>query len=385
MKLSFRASSMQRCFVCPGSAQLQHGIPESHSDDAKEGTLLHQYDAEPKLDRSFLTPEHRDLLKLSSDLDAVIFQRVQAQFGISPDERFEEQREKELLITGPNFEISGHCDLWRYYPSSKLTVIIDRKYGRRVVTPASANLQLMTYGVGSANDRECENIVVAIEQPRLSYSERITLAAYTKDDIETARSYLFSIVNACLREDAPLVATEDGCKYCRAKVICSKYAEAFQPLSLPGQSLGWSRTKILEQIHGLTPEKIVGLLNAVSFSDMIKDEVRDVAREMAFEERLPGYELGKPGTLREIADPKRAMSLLELRGILTKDEILDCSKIFIGKIEERVREKKKLPGKKANELVEETIGSVIERSEKRPALIKKKNVGLNLQDATTVE
>ncbi len=365
------ASNLDRRKRCPGSEPLERGIPEVESDDAKEGQFLHALDAHPEYDREILKPELRDLLRISADLDQRIFERVAGQFGLFPNDHYEEGHERELMVQGNGTSTPGHCDRWRYWPARKIMVVIDKKFGRKVVTPAAANIQLRHYAVGAANERECEHVVVAITQPRLSYFEHITMAAYSRQDIELARQEIFSIRHNSAREDAPLVAGEEQCRYCKAKVVCSKYAEAFQPLSLPGQSLGWSRTKILEQIHGLTPEKIVGLLHAVSFSDMIKDEVRDVAREMAFEDRLPGYELGEPGTLREIADPKRAMSLLELRGILTKDEILDCSKIFIGKVEERVRQKEKLPSiKKAKELVEETIGSVIERSEKKPALKK---------------
>ncbi len=372
------ASNLDRRRLCPGSEALERGIPEVESEDAKEGQFLHALDAHPEYDREVLKPELRDLLRISAELDRTVFDRVLEQFRILVGEPFQEGREHELFIEGSGVSIPGHCDRWRYWPSHKVMAIVDKKYGRKVVSPAAANIQLRHYAVGAANERDCEHVVVAISQPRLSFYERITMAAYTRADIELARLEILSIAHGAKREDAPLVAGEEQCRYCKAKIVCKKYAEAFEPFSLPGREFSlalqgqWSKAKILEQIHGLVPQKIVGLLNAISFSDMIKDEVRDVAREMVTEGILTDYELGKPGSIREIADPKRAMSLLELRGELTRDEILDCAKLFIGKIEERLREKKKLTAKQARELVEETLSSVIERSEKKPALVRVK-------------
>ena len=203
---------------------MEAGLPEEDSVQSIEGRLLHEFDANPSLDRSTLKPQQQDLLRISAELDDFVFARVAEQFGISADEVFEEGREKELMaLSGTKAETPGHCDRYRYWPGRKLLLIRDAKFGFKIVTPAAANFQLRTYGIGGAEEWDVEDVVVAITQPRLSYSERVTMAAYTREDIEASKKELSAIRFASAKPDAPLVAGEEQCRYCRARLLCPAF------------------------------------------------------------------------------------------------------------------------------------------------------------------
>jgi hypothetical protein len=120
-----------------------------------------------------------------------------------------------------------------------------------------------------------------------------------------------------------------------------------------------------------TPDQISRLLDVLQFADFIKEKVRDIAREMIKSGALPGWELGKETQVRKIADTARAIALLELRGDLSRDEILDCSDPSLTKLEERLRKKRGLTWKEAKKILNETLDSVIEIEQKRPKLLRK--------------
>jgi hypothetical protein len=344
---------------------MERGLKDEDSAQSLEGTLLHQYDANPSLERAVLKPNQQDLLRISSELDEFIFARVAEQFGVAPDEACEEGREKELMaLRGDENETPGNCDRFRYYPVLKLLVIVDKKMGYKEVAPAAANYQLRTYAIGGAEEWDAENIVVAITQPRLPYEQRVTMASYGREDIEASRAELASIRATSRRPDAPLVAGEEQCRYCRAKAKCPAFTSQLVPLD--------QGKELVTTLGQLTVTQRDSLIRACKFSDYIKDPLYDHEREVIAAGGESLYTLGKTQEMRKVIDPKRAVALFALRGDLTRDEVLACSKPSLTKIEETLREKKKCTWKEAKEIVEDTIGSVIERDQKKQSLLRKK-------------
>jgi len=342
---------------------MEEGLPDEDSAQSKEGTLLHAYDANPSLEREVLKPYQQDLLRISADLDDFIFATVGEQFGITTEH--EEVREQELLaLPGTDMATPGHCDRARYYPKIKLLVVVDKKFGYKEVTPAAANYQLRAYAIGGAEKWDVENVVVAITQPRLPYDQRVTMATYSRDDIELSRAELIGIRKASRAPDALLVAGEEQCRYCRAKTKCPEFTKQLVPLD--------KGKEIVSTLGTLTPAQRDGLITACKFADYIKEAVYDHEREVIAAGGESLYGLGKAQEMRKIIDPKRAVSLFALRGDLTRDEVLACSKPSITKLEETLRAKKGLTWKAAKTVVEETLSSVIEREPKKASLLRLK-------------
>lgn len=381
LRATTSASNIFRRQLCPGSERMEHGLPDEDSAQSIEGTLLHQYDANPSLDRAVLKPGQQDLLRISAELDDFVFSRVSEQFGVSPDEPFEEGSEKELLaLEGTKEETPGHCDRWRFFPSKRLLVIVDKKFGYKETTPAAANFQLRTYAIAGAEEWDADRIVVAITQPRLSYERRVTMASYEVDDLEASEKELQSIrVNSC-KLDAPLVAGEEQCRYCKARVFCPALrAEIDSGLLVVPDTFSGTVAKrqadAAELLSRCSDENLSRVLLAVVLSDFIKEPARDEARSRkeADPNSLPDWELGKPSEVRTISDAKRAISLLSLRGDLTRDEVLSCCHPSLGKLEERLREKTKCTWSEARGILDGTLASVIERDPKKAPLKRVKS------------
>src|SRR5215471_7073109 len=98
MRAATSASNLFRRALCPGSERLEEGLPDEDSPESREGTLLHEYDANPQLDRSVLTPDQRDLLRISEALDNFVFARCVHEYGLdgTQDAHFVDYREVEL-------------------------------------------------------------------------------------------------------------------------------------------------------------------------------------------------------------------------------------------------------------------------------------------------
>jgi hypothetical protein len=377
------ASNLHRRALCPGSERLETGLPDENTEQSREGSLLHEYDANPALDRAVLRPNQQDLLRISGELDAFVFQRLGEQFGIDADqEPHETGREKELWVhRGIKAELSGHCDLWRYYPALKLLCIVDKKYGYREVTPAAANKQLRVYAVAGAELRDVENVVVAITQPRLPYEQRVTIANYTKPDIEAARAEIFSILESSKREDAPLVAGEEQCRYCRARMGCPAFQAKVQEglMLVPVDNTGTVAKREADlaiKIAKLPDDQLDKVLVALQMADFVKELARDEARARIAVGKLAQWKVGKATEQRKIIDSARAIALLSLRGDLTKDEILKCCAPSLTNLEERIREKTKCTWDKAKELVNTALSAVIEKEPKKPSLTRVKEAVL---------
>jgi hypothetical protein len=369
------ASNVHRRALCPGSESLEAGLPEEDSAQSREGTLLHQYDANPQLDRAVLKPQQRDLLRISAELDDFVFARVAEQFGVASDEICEAGCEKELVaLEGTPQETPGHCDLWRYCERLRLLVIIDRKFGYRETTPAAANYQLRTYAIAGFEEWDVDNVVVAITQPRLPFEQRVTLAAYNVDDIAAAEDELVAIRKASAQPDAPLIAGEDQCRYCKAKLICpalqAKVVQGLAIIPAVDGTVAKRESTTERSLAECNDQQLDLILGAIQFADFIKDLARDEARKRIANGQLANWKLGKETEVRKIADPKRALSLLTLKGDLTRDEVFECSNPSITKIEEKLREKYNLTWKDAREVLETTLGSVIEREPKKPTLTR---------------
>lgn len=374
------ASNIFRRALCPGSERLEADLPEEDSEQSREGTLLHGYDANPALDRGSLKPDHRDLLARSAELEAAIFERVAGQFGIGAGEPYTQGVEEELYVhRGIKVLIPGHCDKWRHYYRRKLLVILDKKFGFKEVTSAAANYQLRTYAVAAAEKwSDVEQVVVAITQPRLPCEQRITMAVYEKADLEPARRELAAIKDACAQPNAPLQAGEEQCRYCKAKLLCPAFQSMVQGglalVALPESDLtAPARQAHIERtLAALPDEKLDQMLRSLQMAAFIDEPAKDEARRRVASGTLPTWKLGKASEIRKVVDPERAIALLTLGGTVTRDEALACCDLSLKKIETKVREKTECTWQEARETIDRALGPVMERSEKKPSLTRVK-------------
>jgi hypothetical protein len=129
--------------------------------------------------------------------------------------------------------------------------IEDTKFGRDPVTKADCNLQTGAYAVMGSKEVDVDAVFVAINQPRLARADRLSIARYDREALAAREAEILAIIDAGADPDAPRIAGEEQCKYCRFKLQCPEargvVAEMSQiSIQAPGGALVDNAT--LEQV-----------------------------------------------------------------------------------------------------------------------------------------
>lgn len=369
------ASNLFRRKLCPGSERLEYGLPDEDSEQSREGTLLHDYSHHTEYDRSVLSPNQRDLLERNDNLIKILLERVSrvvSGSGVQPI--------RELQLQ--NDLISGKVDVVVPFPlgsSSSAVFLNDTKFGYKKVERAELNLQLRAYAVLVSEYMTVGNVFVSITQPRLSYDERITLAEYNADDIAASRVEIAEILKASADPKAKLVPGDEQCRYCKAKLICSAYQKTLTVpvLALRGKqelSKTARETYLAERVSKVTDAQLEKIRLACSMADMVRSVATDEARKRITAGGFTNYKLGKASEVREIVDVPRAISLLEISGISTREQLLELCSLPLGKdgVEEKYREAN--PGMtwdQARDKINKVLSSVIEKHVQKEKVLRK--------------
>lgn len=332
------ASNIFRRELCPGSHAAEEAFPEeSDSEYSIEGTSLHDLAANPDKDRSDLTGDQRDILTRAEKGVGAILQSVIASLHLPDGEPFEEGHEKEMwLRKGIKNLFPGHCDRWRYYPRLKALIIIDHKFGYIPVESAEANLQLRAYAVMGAAKWDCDTVLVAINQPRLAFDARLSMAEYNRNSIQASKDHLLQIWDACHQPDAPRVADADNqCRYCKARLHCDAYREKYEWLA----QIPYDQTTIFtDRLKALTASEFASVFDACRFAAAVFDAVKDEGRRRVEAGELPMFQLGKEVPDARICDVPKAWELLKAAG-LSDAEITACAKLSLTSIAEKFHDK----------------------------------------------
>lgn len=361
------ASNLFRRALCPGSARLEAGMPDEDSDDAREGILLHDYSVHLEYDRAFLRPAQRDLLELAQSLRATVIERIGLQ---SPDKTVVEQN-----LDGV---VPGTPDEVLYYYRDHAAIVIDKKFGYGVVVRAELNLQLRDYAVlaESYSPVTLSEVYVAIIQPRASFDERITVSRYNRDDIVASAKEIDAIIELTTHDRARLNPGEDQCRYCKARLICPALQKSMElslaPFIPQDQLTKTAREAFVEsRLSGCSDEQLSGILQAISFSGFISNSAKAEARKRIQDGKMTDYVLGKEKKIREVADVRRAISLLTLSRVLSREQLLDIADLSVAKIEDGYRKTSGVSAKEARARVEKVLNSVIEITTRKPSILKK--------------
>jgi hypothetical protein len=383
-------SNLNRRQLCPGSARLETGLTDEDSHDARVGRLFHKYWTNPQFDRTFLTDDERDILELSDRLLLDVLNRLAFEVIHEPstragfnqkrhdDRQFQPSYHVEQTITTNDGRLTGTPDSVYVWPRRKSALVNDLKSGFAVVERAELNLQLRGYAVlvFDAYDSP-DNIYVSILQPRLwSPSERITMAHYIVDDIKRSRDEINAIIDASEQPDAPLRAGEDQCRFCRAKLMCPAFREAMAlPVAAFETEQELSKAKreaVIEQrIKGCSDTELERVLEACKLASFVDESVRNEARTRIERGAFTNYTLGKASEVRTITNIRKAIPMLDLAHVATRDQILDICTISLEKLQNTYRAKYGGTFQNARDKVNRVLNSVIAREPRKPRILKK--------------
>lgn len=231
------ASGASRWATCPGSVQMEEGIPDTESVYAKEGTLAHEL-SELKL-KHYLDSKGFGKRKLNAAVKKIKEDELyQAEMDGFTDNYVDFIKEKALSFPSkPYIEIEKRVDFSSWVPGGFGTCdcilihgttlsIIDLKYGKGVPVSAEKNEQLILYALGAYNAfnliYDIKKIEMNIVQPRLNN--------YSSWGVDLSELLLwgdyFSVQSSkALSGEGDLVPSAKACKFCKARDICSARAE----------------------------------------------------------------------------------------------------------------------------------------------------------------
>lgn len=294
------ASNIERRSLCPGSALLERGLADEDTEYSEEGNLLHAlYWSGSR--STHLNDEQKGALDLAEKYTEQFFGDVRRQFHILPEEEFIDRKEVELSFRGatdgtPLFP--GHADLIRTWPGRCVHAIVDLKTGFLEVEEAPSNIQLAVYAVmqhqraSRGSGIFPHNCAVALIQPR-NFGPRFTSAIYGAHELQDAEALIRAIFEASLKPDAPLIAGQTQCRYCKAKTICPAYKQTFLTLVETG----------VRAVVTLPNDDLIRMHHAIKFAGKISKEVSEEMRRRIESNTLPGWGLKNTGSTRELVEP----------------------------------------------------------------------------------
>lgn len=277
-------SAAERWMNCPGSVQLAEslGVRGKPTRFSAEGTFAHSVRAailegkEPPPSATIdgfdfkITPEMLDHLQPGIDrLSADMFLALEESAGMAA------MLVEHRVDLGPWIAGAwGTADA--VVVARDLLVVDDLKYGAGRPVAAEGNLQLMTYALGclSLNPRVAR-VVLRIDQPRVAGG-----ASSWEIGADALRAWGETVLRpaalAAAAPGAPLVPSEDACRWCPAKAVCPALAAhalevvAFDDLDAPwaGRALTpTQRSRVLE--HKVAIEKWLEALHSAALADAL--------------------------------------------------------------------------------------------------------------------
>jgi len=341
--------------------------------------MLHEMDGDKSLDRSALTEEQRETLELAERLDQEIFDTVLQELQLPADEPYNEEREIERWFRrGFKTLFVGHYDLQRHYYNQGAIVIIDKKFGRSPVNNAQENRQLMSYAVMLGEIWDVDQLFVAVNQPRLSKEQRVSIARYDRASIKAAKELIIRIYDGAHnedgspRKDAPRIAGEEQCKWCKAKLQCDAYRAKYAVLEEFSKD---PKELFVEKLSALTDEQLDQVFVAIKFAGMIEDTAKEEILKRMEAGGMTNYVRGNAGSTTTITDNERALLILEDMGLPPHKIRRPLTNEDLTKV---IRTTKDITEKEAKALLKSALEPVSVVKPKAPSL-SRKSAPLSLQ------
>lgn len=217
------ASGAERWMNCAGSVAAENGLTDKSSPFAQEGSAAHEL-AEKALKEG--AP--------CSDFIGTVFDGYSDWPVTDEMADYVQVYVDYVRSLGGTMEIEVRCDYSEWVADGFGTsdavnivgdtlYITDLKYGKGLPVYAEGNKQAQLYALGVyAEYRDIvtiNNIVVAIVQPRLDHIDEWELSI---GDLLKFGAYAADRAEQALSENAPRVAGEKQCQWCKAKATCGE-------------------------------------------------------------------------------------------------------------------------------------------------------------------
>ena len=277
-------SGAKRWLNCPGSHLAERGLPDSQTDDATEGEMLHAVmETGESAHRAKLTEDQATCIEFCRETRRKLSAELLSEHVIE----FVEQR--LWLRNQVTLDPVGSCRIdWAGFSTDSM-LVIDWKFGRNAVDAADVNDQLRFAAAVAWQEYYPEEVFVAIVAPRAE-GERVTVARFSAAQCEAAHAEMVAGAIRAMQPGQPRCPSAGACHHCRAKGT-----DACPESIAAATALATVTTAELA-----TPERVAELLDKCELAERVIEAVRTGAKRMiASGVSVPGWRL-KPG-----AKPKK--------------------------------------------------------------------------------
>lgn len=372
-------SASKRWMTCPGSIRLteQLGIKDKPSKYAAEGTVAHEIH-----ELCLLNNEEADkYLGRTMEADGFKFKVTQNMVDAVNESleyirlRIEEAEESGLQVETlievrsclkylgiPGLD-GGTSDVillfWDFDDDGNRYLleieIVDYKHGSGVAVEVTNNSQALCYATGVhelyKEHKISDGITMTISQPRAHHVDgEIRSLNICVEDLEDWKTgELVPKAKLCHEEDAPLVPSDDGCRFCPAAGQCPALYDKTQEIAIAD----FAEDKFPDPIVMTTEQKLTVMDHAamlrsfiVAVENQVKSEVDHGSKE--YEGR---YKLVRKTTRRKFTDDATDPDFSPLLDHLEEDDVFEKKMRTMTEIEKRL--KKSLGAKVAKELMDD--------------------------------
>lgn len=326
------ASGSSRWLYCPGSvkAESTYNYEDRGSIHAQEGTVAHEL-AEKCLTTPSIKPTDflnvaidASLIKVNQDMcDAVqvYMDEIELHKGI----RFIEKRVDFSDYAPEGF---GTADCIVIDSDNKKMTIIDLKYGKGIRVDAIGNTQMRLYALGALADYgmiyDIETVEMIIVQPRLDHIESDEC---TVEELYKFGEWVKQQAELALSDDAPRVAGEKQCEWCKHKAVCPELLNLTQK-TLMSEFDDCDPTPV----NKLTDTQLRTVLDNMKLINSWLSAVEDYVKSRLEDgDDFPGYKIVEGRSSREWSDEEEAVTLLS--EAFTEEELFERKFISVAKAE----------------------------------------------------
>lgn len=352
-------SSASRWLACTPSARFEEQYPDQESVYAEEGTIAHEAAALILAVRAgVFNGDHNPTLsriKFQADL---FYERQGKPSEWQSMYDYAEDYARFVLEQAPgDIHIERKYSLTDYVPlgfgtgdatnvDKKVLYVTDYKYGAGVRVSATANKQMMLYGLGALKEvgtPNIETVVLNIFQPRAGGSS--TWQISVSDLVKWGEEEVKPKATLAIAGIGDFVAGEH-CQFCKAKTVCKAFYDRFADL------------KKIQDKRVMSDEDTADVLAfGPSVSSWVKKVEEDVVGRLSKGEKLTGFKLVAGRGRRSFKSEDEVVDILLGEGFESYD-------IFDPKLRSLTDLEKQLGKSKFNDL----LGSEIVNLEGKPTL-----------------
>lgn len=314
----FGASSMERRELCPASYRLEADLPSIDNEHAAAGSEKHaqiaeairQYMATKVVPDNLADDVFDALMVFANNIQKIGEDNVES---VHIEEPIELTYAGELLTYGTPDVVIDCKDK---------VVVIDWKFGHRPVTESANNPQGATYAVSAMRKYNKEEALVIFCNPIINQ-----ITDYTFTDKLSLLEYVVGVINAAKAEDAPIIAGEKQCRYCKANLhgVCPVMNGTFNALVKSGEAAP-------VMVENLTDSQLSALRDRWELVSKLGDRIDAEIKSRAETNGVCGdYYIKEVSGGREIADINAAYNAVS--GLLGVDEVLGACSLSVAKLE----------------------------------------------------